>query len=64
LSFGHAGFTGALVWGDPAYDLVYIILSNRVFPEAENSKLLEMDIRTNIQDVVYQAIIDEQIIEE
>lgn len=64
LSFGHAGFTGALVWADPAYDLVYIILSNRVFPEAENSKLLEMDIRTNIQDVVYQAIIDEQIIEE
>ncbi|MDY0201065.1 MAG: glycoside hydrolase family 3 N-terminal domain-containing protein [Tenuifilaceae bacterium] len=61
LSYGHAGFTGALVWADPAYDLIYIILSNRVFPEAENNKLLKMDIRTNIQDVVYEAIINEQI---
>ena len=60
LSYGHAGFTGALVWADPAYDLIYIILSNRVFPEAENNKLSKMDIRTNIQDVVYQAIIEEQ----
>ena len=31
-SFGHSGFTGTLTWADPAYDLVYVFLSNRVLP--------------------------------
>lgn len=59
LSFGHTGFTGAMAWVDPAYDLVYIFLSNRVFPEAENSRLMNMDVRTKIQDIIYDAVNDE-----
>jgi len=39
--------------------LVYIFLSNRVFPEAENSRLMNMDIRTKIQDIIYDAVNDE-----
>jgi beta-N-acetylhexosaminidase len=55
-SFGHSGFTGTLAWADPDEEVVYIFLSNRVYPSAENSKLLKMNIRTNIQQVVYDAI--------
>lgn len=55
-SFGHSGFTGTLAWADPSEDLVYVFLSNRVYPNAENTKLLKMNIRTNIHQVVYDAI--------
>ena len=54
-SFGHSGFTGTLVWADPTHDIVYVFLSNRVYPNAENKKLLNMDIRTRIQQVIYDA---------
>jgi beta-N-acetylhexosaminidase len=56
LSFGHSGFTGTLAWADPKEDLVYVFLSNRVYPNADNTKLLKMDIRTDIQEVIYDAI--------
>lgn len=55
-SFGHSGFTGTMAWADPTEDIVYVFLSNRIYPSAENSKLLKMDIRTNIQQVIYDAI--------
>lgn len=58
-SFGHSGFTGTYVWADPKYDLVYIFLSNRVYPDAENWKLIGMDIRTKIQKTIYQALQNE-----
>lgn len=55
-SFGHSGFTGTLAWADPEEDLVYVFLSNRVYPNADNNKLLKMNIRTDIHQVVYDAI--------
>lgn len=54
-SFGHSGFTGTLAWADPDLDLVYVFLSNRVYPNADNNKLLKLDIRTNIHQVLYDA---------
>lgn len=60
LSYGHSGFTGTLVWNDPEYNLIYIFLSNRIFPDADNNKLVEMNIRTNVQQVVYDAIINKK----
>ena len=56
LSFGHSGFTGTLVWVDPQYNLIYIFLSNRIYPDQFNTKLVEMDIRTKIQDTIYGAL--------
>ena len=56
LSFGHSGFTGTIAWADPQEDIVYIFLSNRVYPDADNTKLLKMDVRTNIQQVIYDAL--------
>ncbi len=55
-SFGHTGFTGTMAWADPDEGIVYIFLSNRVYPHAENKKLLKMNIRTDIQGVIYEAI--------
>jgi CubicO group peptidase (beta-lactamase class C family) len=54
-SFGHTGFTGTMCWADPDHDLVYVFLSNRVHPDAENKKLQELNIRTEIQAEIYKA---------
>ena len=57
-SFGHSGWTGTLVWADPSTNIIYVFLSNgRAFPE-ENLELLRRNIRTNIQEVIYQSIIN------
>lgn len=55
-SYGHSGFTGTIVWADPVPQINYVFLSNRVYPDAENWKLIRMDIRTDIQKVIYQAV--------
>lgn len=55
-SFGHTGFTGTMVWMDPKEDLLYIFLSNRTFPDMENWKLSKLDVRTNIQEFIYDAM--------
>ena len=55
-TFGHTGFTGTCVWADPENKLVYIFLSNRVYPDAGNNKLAQTNIRTDIHQVVYNAI--------
>lgn len=55
-TFGHTGFTGTCVWADPDNQLVYVFLSNRVYPIAENPKLSNEGIRTKIQDIIYEAL--------
>lgn len=55
-TFGHTGFTGTAVWADPEFDLIYVFLSNRIHPNAENTKLIKNNIRTRIQDVIYESI--------
>ncbi len=58
-TFGHTGYTGTCVWVDPLYDLVYIFLSNRVHPTGgDNRKILTMNIRSRIQDVIYESMTD------
>ncbi|MDD3877695.1 MAG: glycoside hydrolase family 3 N-terminal domain-containing protein [Bacteroidales bacterium] len=56
LSYGHTGFTGTYVWADPAYNLVYIFLSNRTYPNPENRLISLLNIRTDIHQVVYDAL--------
>ncbi len=55
-TYGHTGFTGTAVWVDPAYKLTYIFLSNRIYPTANNRILIKKNIRTRIQDIIYQAV--------
>ncbi len=53
--YGHTGFTGTCVWIDPKHQLVYIFLSNRVYPDVSN-KLYDLNIRSRIQDAIYETI--------
>jgi beta-N-acetylhexosaminidase len=55
-SFGHTGFTGTMAWADPEQHVVYIFLSNRVYPNANTNKLAEMGIRTQVQEAVHAAL--------
>ena len=55
-SFGHTGFTGTFAWADPENDLVFIFLSNRVYPDAEPNKLVKFGIRTTLHDILYEAV--------
>ena len=56
-TYGHTGYTGTCVWVDPANDLIYIFLSNRVHPMGgDNLKLSRMNIRSRIQDIVYESM--------
>ena len=55
-TFGHTGFTGTCVWVDPRNSLVYVFLSNRVYPTRNNNKLGQMNIRGKIQDAIYKAL--------
>ncbi len=56
-SFGHSGFTGTIAWADPKVNMVYVFLSNRVYPDAENKKLGQLNIRPRIHQVVYDAMV-------
>jgi CubicO group peptidase (beta-lactamase class C family) len=55
-TFGHTGFTGTCVWVDPKYSVVYVFLSNRVYPGRDNPRLSSMNIRSKIQEAIYKAI--------
>lgn len=55
-SFGHSGFTGTYVWADPDNGLLYIFLSNRVYPSMENTKLIDMGFRTRIHSEFYRVL--------
>ena len=55
-SYGHTGFTGTMLWVDPEYELVYVFLSNRVHPSSASNRLAQMNIRTDIQSVIYNII--------
>jgi beta-glucosidase-like glycosyl hydrolase/CubicO group peptidase (beta-lactamase class C family) len=57
-SFGHSGFTGTYTWADPETELVYVFLSNRIFPTAENRELVRENVRTKIQQMIQDAIIE------
>ncbi len=55
-TFGHSGFTGTCVWADPRHGLVYVFLSNRVYPTMDNRTLIAENVRTEIQDEIYRAL--------
>ncbi|MEO8933276.1 MAG: glycoside hydrolase family 3 N-terminal domain-containing protein, partial [Xanthomarina sp.] len=57
-SFGHSGFTGTYAWADPEEEIVYVFLANRTYPKADSNLLLKANIRTAIQRLIYEAIID------
>ncbi|WP_417800372.1 glycoside hydrolase family 3 N-terminal domain-containing protein [Tenacibaculum sp.] len=57
ISFGHSGFTGTYTWADPATGVVYVFLSNRIYPTMRNYGLVKSNIRTKIQQDIQDAIL-------
>ena len=55
-TFGHLGFTGTCAWADPDKNLVFIFLSNRIYPDGRDL-FLKMNIRPKIFEAVYQSLI-------
>ncbi len=55
-SFGHSGFTGPYIWVDPEYECFMVFVTNRTFPTSKDNKLAKLNIRTQIQELFYQAI--------
>ncbi len=54
LSYGHSGFTGTLAWADPETQIIYIFLSNRIHPNSDNKKLLDLNVRTDIMEQIFK----------
>ena len=55
-SFGHSGFTGTFAWADPSNGLIFVFLSNRVSPNADENKLAKLGIRGKIHRTLYEAL--------
>lgn len=50
-AFGHTGFTGTLIWIDPAADLFVVFLTNRVYsPRTSRSIAKLKEIRARVTD--------------
>ena len=53
-SAGHLGFTGTSFWIDPTRDLVMVLLSNRVHPSRENTRIKQF--RPLFHDTVVEGL--------
>jgi CubicO group peptidase (beta-lactamase class C family) len=55
-SYGHTGFTGTFTWVDPENQLMFIFLSNRVYPNRSHSAISDLNIRPAMHQAIYDAI--------
>ncbi len=53
-SFGHTGFTGTSLWIDPEAGIFATLLTNRVHPRRDNTKIIEF--RPKFHDAIYRAL--------
>ncbi|MEN9444937.1 MAG: hypothetical protein RIS47_1828 [Bacteroidota bacterium] len=55
-SFGHTGFTGTCLWVDPVNEIVYVFVSNRICPDANNRTEMLLHVRSNSQEAIYKVL--------
>jgi len=55
-TYGHTGFTGCVMWIDPENEIVYVLLSNRLYPDINNWKILELKTLQEVHQVIYNAL--------
>ena len=53
-AFGHTGFTGTSIWIDPAQDVFVILLTNRVNPTRQNTRI--GGVRVALADAIVGAM--------
>lgn len=56
--FGHSGFTGCVVWANPLSGIIFVFLSNSIYPDVRNKKLRQYKIR----EKVFNSLLAAQII--
>lgn len=61
-SYGHSGYTGTYTWVDPELDLVYVFLSNRVYPTRDNTKIATLNIRTEVGNQIIRTIKENRVL--
>lgn len=54
--YGHTGFTGTIYWVDPAQNLIFVFLNNRVNPTRDNAAFSRSNIRPNLFREVLKSI--------
>ncbi len=60
-AFGHSGYTGTYVWVDPEYNMVFICLTNRVYPDDNKTYgIPRINLRARVLDFVYEEMIKEK----
>ncbi|MEM9260212.1 MAG: serine hydrolase, partial [Bacteroidota bacterium] len=57
-AFGHLGFTGTAVWADPVEDLVFVVLSNRTYPNMNNNLFGRLDTRLRLHSACYESLLE------
>ncbi|RED96220.1 serine hydrolase domain-containing protein [Marinoscillum furvescens] len=55
-SYGHSGYTGTLVWADRENQLLFIFLSNRVYPSRDQRALYQLNVRPSIHQLLYDYL--------
>ncbi|MEO9873008.1 serine hydrolase domain-containing protein [Ekhidna sp.] len=55
-SYGHTGYTGTIAWADPESDLIFIFLTNRVYPSRTNRALYDLNVRPSIHQLIYNYL--------
>lgn len=55
-SFGHTGFTGTLCWADPENGLLFILMTNRVYPGRNHTAIFDLNIRPAIHRILVEAV--------
>ena len=55
-TYGHQGFTGTVFWCDPDANIIYVFLSNRVYPNAEPNRLSQSRLRLLVHEEIYKAL--------
>ncbi|HWO89522.1 MAG TPA: serine hydrolase, partial [Gemmatimonadales bacterium] len=53
-AFGHTGFTGTSIWIDPERDLFVVLLTNRVHPTRDNTRIFE--VRRRLADLAVGVV--------
>ena len=53
-SYGHSGYTGTFVWADPVNDLLFVFLSNRVYPDRDNHKINRLRLRPLLLETMFK----------
>ncbi len=55
-SYGHTGYTGTLAWADPEENMVFIFLTNRVFPSRTYRSIYQLNVRPTIHQFFYDYL--------